>query len=60
MSDQIKQDIERIKRSADKIAGHAATQIHDVFAISINLLAENFEKLEKAIDKDRTKQAVPK
>lgn len=60
MSNQIKQDVERIKHSADKIAGHAATQIHDVFATSINLLAENFEKLEKAIDKDRIKRDVPK
>jgi Mg2+ and Co2+ transporter CorA len=55
MSDQIKKDVERIKQSADKIAGHAASQIHAAFATSINLLAENFEKLEKAIDKDRSK-----
>jgi len=56
MSDQIKQDIERIKQSADRIAGLAAAQVHEVFATSINLLAENFEKLEKAIAKDTTKK----
>lgn len=60
MSDQIKQDIERIKHSADKIAGHAASKVQDAFATSLNLVAENLEKLERAIDKDRTKQSVPK
>jgi len=60
MSDQIKQDIERIRHSADKIAGHAATKVHDAFATSVNLVADSLEKLEKAIEKDRTKQDAPK
>jgi hypothetical protein len=60
MSEQIKQDIERIKHSADRIAGHAASKVHDAFATSVNLVADSLEKLEKAIDKDRAKQEVPK
>jgi hypothetical protein len=60
MATQIRQDVERIKRSADKIAGLAAVEVHEVFATSVNLLAENFEKLEKAIVKHRAKQAASK
>lgn len=55
MSDQVKDDIERIKRSADKIASIAAAQVHGVFATSLNLVAENLEKLEKAIAKHTDK-----